>query len=280
MSSKTKPIDILLATIDRHQPLAMTLSGLALQTLSDLRLVIADQSEQPVWDDPTIRNLLRLIEVRGGQVEYHHRTERRGIAEQRHFLLGKASAPYVLYLDDDVFMEPWVLSKLHEVIKEQGCAFVGAFGAGLSFLDDSRPDQQAIEYWEGRVQPEAVEPDSPEWERWHLHRAANLFHVAQKLPPGESRLYKIAWISTCILYNRQMLESVGGFSFWEKLPRFHSGEEVLVQNLLMRLWGGCGIIPAGTYFAQAPTTTLNPEGRVDGHALDLLPEMLDRYVHV
>jgi hypothetical protein len=69
----------------------------------------------------------------------------------------------------------------------------------------------------------------------------------------------------------------GGFSFWPQLPRYHSGEEVLVQNLLMRRWGGCGMAPSGTYYSQVPTTVLNDRGNVDGHALDLLPEMVRRY---
>ena len=46
----------------------------------------------------------------------------------------------------------------------------------------------------------------------------------------------------------------------------------------MRRWGGCGILPSGTYYAQTPTTVLNERGMVDGHALDLLPEMVARYV--
>jgi hypothetical protein len=70
---------------------------------------------------------------------------------------------------------------------------------------------------------------------------------------------------------------VGGFSFWDKLPRYQSGEEVLVQNLLMRRWGGCAIMPSGTYYAQLPSTVLNPQGTVDGHALDLLPGMVQQY---
>jgi hypothetical protein len=52
---------------------------------------------------------------------------------------------------------------------------------------------------------------------------------------------------------------------------------VLLQNLLMRRWGGCAIVPSGTYYAQLPSTVLNEEGSVDGHALDLLPDMLARY---
>ena len=111
-----------------------------------------------------------------------------------------------------------------------------------------------------------------------LHRAANLWHASRSLPAGQFRLYKVAWIASCILYDRQKLLEVGGFSFWTRLPRYHSGEEVLVQNLLMRLWGGCGIMPSGTYYSQVPSTVLNPRGAVDGHALALLPEMVERYV--
>ena len=74
-----------------------------------------------------------------------------------------------------------------------------------------------------------------------------------------------------------MLVDVGGFSFWPRLPRYHSGEEVLVQNLLMRRWGGCGLRPSGTCHSELPSTVLNAEGGVDGHALSLLPEMIARY---
>ena len=50
------------------------------------------------------------------------------------------------------------------------------------------------------------------------------------------------WVAACALYDRQKLLAVGGFSFWKRLPRYHSGEEVLVQNLLMRRWGACAIL--------------------------------------
>jgi len=219
----------------------------------------------------------RVIEEHGGAVEWHHRPPLHGIAEQRDFLLRQATAETVLYLDDDVLMEPWVLEMLLAILRDEGCAFVGAFPAGLSHRHDRRPEQQKIDYWQGPVCPEIVEPESAEWERWQLHRAANLHHVAESLPPGTWRHYKVAWIASCILYDRRKLEAVGGFSFWPRLPRYHSGEEVLVQNLLMRCWGGCGMVPSGTYYSQVPTTVLNDRGSVDGHALDLLPEMVEHY---
>lgn len=270
-------VDILLPTRNRLESLILTLSGVAAQTVRALHVIVADQSSEPVGDSPVVQTLRRLIEARGGSVEWHYRIPSQGIAEQRDFLLGRATADSVLYLDDDVFMEPWVVERLLDTLQTERCGFVGAFPTGLSYRNDVRPDQQIVEFWDGSVRPEVVNPGSPEWERWQLHRAANLYHVSQSVPPGEVRRYKVAWIASCILYDRAKLLDVGGFSFWSRLPRYHSGEEVLVQNLLMRRWGGCAIMPSGTYHAEMPSTVLNPAGTVDGHALDLLPEMVERY---
>ncbi len=276
-------VDVLLPTCNRPESLVMTLAGLAGQTLCDIHLVISDQGDAPAKDSPVVQSLLRIIEERSGEsaeapiIEYHRRVPSKGIAEQRHFLLTRARCSHVLYLDDDVFMEPWVLEALLGTLKTEGCGFVGAFPTGLSFRNDVRKEQQRMDCWEGRVRPECVAPGSAEWERRHLHRAANLYHASRTIPPGELRRYKVAWIASCILYDRPKLLDVGGFSFWDRLPRYHSGEEVLVQNLLMRRWGGCAIAPSGTYHSELPSTVLNEKGGVDGHALALLPEMIMRY---
>lgn len=270
-------VDILLPTRNRLPSLIMTVTGVAMQSEQNLGVIVADQSDEPADRLPVVQSLRRLITARGGSVEWHWRADAHGIAEQRDFLLHQSSAPAVLYLDDDVLMEPWVISYLLDVLRTERCAFVGAFPSGLSFIDDVRPLQQRVEFWDGPVRPEAVDPGSREWERWQLHRAANPYHVARALQPGEVRRYKIAWTGACVLYDRTKLLEVGGFSFWRRLPRYHSGEEVLVQNLLMRRWGGCAIMPSGTYFSEMPTSVLNATGTVDGHALELLPEMIERY---
>lgn len=272
-------IDILLPTCNRLPSLILTLSGVASQTLADLRVIVSDQSGEPVGDVPVVKTLRRVIEARGGAVEWHRRVPSKGIAEQRQFLLEQSRAPSVLYLDDDVLMEPDVLERLLAVLEQQHCGFVGAFPNGLSYRNDVRPAQQVVEFWEhGRVLPEALDPGTAAWERWNLHRAANLYHASKRLlAPGESRLYRVSWVASCILYDRRKLVEVGGFSFWDRLPRYHSGEEVLVQNLLMRRWGGCGVMPSGTWYSEVPSTVLNDAGTVDGHALALLPEMIDRY---
>lgn len=270
-------VDVLLPTVNRLESLIAALAGVASQSLADMHLIVADQSDEPAERSPVVRSLLRVIEARGGSVEWHTRPQIHGIAEQRHFLLQRSRSPAVLFLDDDVFMEPWVADRLYAVLQEQGCGFVGAFPAGLSHRDDVRPQQQILEPWEDGVQPESVEPEGRGWERFHLHRAANVYHAVRGLPAGSHLIYKVAWIAACILYDRDKLLEIGGFSFWDRLPRWHSGEEVLVQNLLMRRWGGCAILPSGTYSTEVATTVLNQAGTVDGHALDLLPEMVARF---
>lgn len=268
-------VEILLPTYNRLPSLLMTLSGIATQTFAHLRLIVADQSQEPVRDHPVLRSLRGVIEARGGEVIWYTRPPVHGIAEQRQFLLSRASANYVLYLDDDVLMESQVVERMMGTLYRERCGFVGAFPTDLTYLSDVRPEQQKIEYWAGPVQPEVIEPGSPQWERYHIHRAANLYHVSQFYPRHvPPRPYKVAWVGACVMYDRAKLLAVGGFSFWPRLPRYHSGEEVLVQNLLMRRWGGCALMPSGTYFAQVPSTTLNDAGTVDGHALDLLTEMV------
>jgi glycosyltransferase involved in cell wall biosynthesis len=273
-------VDILLPTYNRLHSLIMALSGVAGQTCSSFRLIVSDQSDTPAREDPVVQSLIRVLEARGATVNWHYRVPSQGIAEQRDFLLHQATAQYVLYLDDDVWMQPDTLQMMLDVIKEQQCGFVGAFPNGLSFRDDIRPHQQHIEFWDGPVTPEVVEPDSPQWERNVLHRAANLYHVSLQIPRGQHRLYKVAWIAACILYDREKLLAIGGFSFWDQLPRYQSGEEVLVQNLMMRRWGGCSLAPSGTYFSEIPSTVLNENGTVDGHALDLLEAMVEQYIPV
>ncbi len=276
-------VDVLIPTYNRRESLLLTLAGVANQTLTDLRVVVADQSAEPAARSPVIQAARRIIETRGGAVEWHERPEARGIAEQRDFLLRRASADAALFLDDDVFMEPWVVERLLTTLRAEGCGFVGAFATQPLYLHDVRPDQQRITFWEGPVRPEIVdlsaagERGADPWNRAQLHRAANLHHIGRSLPPGAWRRYKVAWLGACVLYDRAKLLAVGGFSFWPRLPRYHTGEDVVVQHLLLRRWGGCGIVPAGTYFTEVPTTTFNAAGTVDGSALDLLPELVARY---
>ncbi len=266
----TAIIDVLIPTYRRSAALAVTLTSLCAQTFADFRVVISDQTEadQPL-PTPEVQAALRVLAIHGQAIALHRHLPRRGLAEQRQFLLDQVTAPYALFLDDDLILEPDVIGRMYKAIREEDCGFVGCAAIGLSFIQDVRPQEQAIAFWQGPVQPETVKPGSPAWERFRLHNAANLYHVQQRLglSPDRQRKYRIAWAAGCGLYDTTKLRDVGGFEFWRDLPAEHCGEDVLTQLRVMARYGGCGLIPSGVYHQELPTTV--PNRSVD--APQLLP---------
>src|ERR671926_389854 len=143
-------VDVLIPTCDRPEALAVTLASLCAQTLPAFRVVISDQSERPDLPDgavraPEVLTPLRLLAARARQVETHRHLPRRGLAEQRQFLLEQARARYALFLDDDVLCDPDLLERLLAVLVEQRCGFVGVPLVGPRPPGRRRPHQQAIE---------------------------------------------------------------------------------------------------------------------------------------
>ena len=250
-------IDVLIPTCDRPCALAVTLAALQAQTFTDLRVVISDQSlHQSVFEKTEVKAVLRILRATGREVDIYRHLPRRGMAEQRAFLLSKVIAPYCLFLDDDVIMESDLIERLQRTIRVQHCGFIGSALHGLSYIDDVRPHQQQIELWKSDVMPEVIKPNSKAWDRHHLHRAANLFHVQEKLGArkDKTRLYHVAWVGGCTLFDTEKLRAVGGFDFWRELPTDHCGEDVLAQLRVMERFGGCGMIPSGAYHMELQTT--------------------------
>lgn len=260
----TVAVDVLIPTYRRPAALAVTLTALLGQTFRDFRAVVSDQTEEfDATAAGEVQAVLRVLRARGHPVETHRHLPRRGLAEHRQFLLDRASAPYALFLDDDVILEPDALERMVRAIREERCGFVGCAVIGLSYADDVRPHEQAVEFWDGPVRPERVEPGTPQWERHRLHNAANLYHLQRRLgvTGDRQRKYRVAWIGGCVLYDTAKLRAAGGFSFWRQLPPDHCGEDVLAQLRVMERFGGCGLLPSGVYHQELPTTV--PERRVD-----------------
>ncbi len=260
----TSTIDVLIPTYLRPAALAVTLTSLIGQTWRDFRVVISDQSDdRDGLDAGEVRAVVRVLRACGLEVALHHHVPRRGLAEHRQFLLDQAEAPYALFLDDDVILEPDLLERLLRALRTERCGFVGAALIGLKYEHVVRPDEEAIEFWDGPVRPELVVPGSPSWDRHRLHNACNLLHLQRRLgiTPDRQRLYKVAWVGGCVLYDVANLRAVGGFSFWEELPTAHCGEDVLAQIRVMARFGGGGLIPTGAYHQDLPTTV--EDRRVD-----------------
>lgn len=270
-------IDILIPTYRRKTGLAITLTSLLGQSFTDFDVIVSDQSEDDntYLDSIEISTLARALRWHGHRVKLLRHLPRRGMAEQRNFLLSQSSAPYAHFLDDDVLLDPPVLERMLCVIQTERCGFVGCPATGLGYLDDVRPHQQGIELWEGPVTPEPFEPETLPWHRHVVNNAANPLHLEQQLVKGNAIVrYKVAWVGGAnVLYDRARLLDVGGFSWWERLPPEHAGEEVVAQFLLIRKYGGCGILPSGTYHLGLPT---NVEDR-RRNATELFGELLQEY---
>jgi GT2 family glycosyltransferase len=251
-------VDVLIPTVGRLAELAVTLAGLAAQDDPSFTVTISDQSDDGrALQAPAVTAMIRVLQAQGRPVEVLRHLPRRGLAEHRQFLLDQSSAELVLFLDDDVWLEPHCLERMVDAISTLDCGFVGSAPMGLTFLDDRRPHhQESFEPWEGPVVPERVRPDTSAIERASLHGAANLVHVAEEVPvPRDGWLpYKIAWIGACTLFRRSALVAAGGFDFWKALPDVHAGEDVAAQWRVMEQFGAAGILPSGAVHLEAPTT--------------------------
>ncbi|WP_082495603.1 glycosyltransferase [Agreia sp. Leaf335] len=220
-------IDVLIPTVGRPAELAVTLAGLAAQDDPPFRVIISDQSDDAIGTaHPAVEAMVRVLRAQGRTVEVHRHLPRRGLAEQRQYLFDCSSAPAVLYLDDDVWLEPGQLETMSSALDTLGCGFVGEAVQGLSYLDDERPEQQSgFELWSAKVEPERVRRGLPAFDRWPLHNAANLTHIARRIPLSSHgwAAYKVASVGGCVLYSRHVLEEAGAFRFWSDLPAQHSG---------------------------------------------------------
>jgi glycosyltransferase involved in cell wall biosynthesis len=254
-------VTVLIPTYNRINALVATLTALCSQTFRDFDIVVSDQSDSFAGDDKTIQTIVRILELHGNPVKLLYNMPKKGIAHQRQFLLDNVTGKYALFMDDDVVLEPDVIARMVKALDEEQVGFCGMALIGLSYLNDVRPHQQNVEFWDGPVKPEVILPGTKEWGRWPLHNAANILHAGQRLniTPENQKKYKVAWVGGCILYDTDKLKETGGFGFWEKLPEEHCGEDVYAQHQLMKKYGGFGLMPSGAYHLELPTTIVNRE---------------------
>ena len=93
-------VDVLIPTYNRPDALGVTLTSLCSQTYRDFRVTISDQTEgQDMEAVDTIQTVQQVLQLHGHQPRILKHLPRRGITEQRQFLLEQAISPYVLFLN-------------------------------------------------------------------------------------------------------------------------------------------------------------------------------------
>jgi len=255
--NKTKDITVLIPTLNRLTALAVTLTSLCFQSEKSFDVIISDQSfDENIYEDKSLQTVIRLLELHGHSVSILKNLPLQGMAQQRQFLLDHSKSRYSLFLDNDILLKPFVLKNMKRLLQRYNCGFVGSALTGLSFQNDVRPHQQKIDFWEDEVKPETIVPNSEKWQRYKLHNAANILHVEEKYDctPDNPKVYKVAWVGGCVMYDTEKLIASGGFRFWKDLPEQHCGEDVLAQIRVMKKFGGCGMLPSGAYHQEVETS--------------------------
>ena len=255
--NKKKDITVLIPTYNRLKALAVTLTSLCFQTEKSFNIIISDQSfDETIYEDQSLQAVLRLLDLHGHAVSVKKNSPPQGMAQQRQFLLNHSQSQFSLFLDDDVILEPFVLRNMKQMLQKYNCGFVGSALTGLSYKNDVRPHQQQIEFWQDEVKPETIVPNDEKWQRYKLHNAANILHIEEKYDStaDSPKVYRVAWVGGCVMYDTEKLIDAGGFRFWKELPEQHCGEDVLAQLRVMKKFGGCGMLPSGAYHQEVTTS--------------------------
>jgi hypothetical protein len=249
-------VDVLIPTAGSAAGLGATLASLANQRYPSFRVTAAWphlEGDEAPW----LAGLVRVLEARGHAVRLVDAGATSLEGGRAQALLDRAAAEYVLVVEDGVFLEADLLGRLVAGIRASGSAFVGSNVVDLRFRDEHRPEEEAIEFWDGPVRPEEIRVATRGWARRKVHRGANLQHLRERLPRTRDRLYRVADIGGCVLYDTARLRSIGGFRP-ERDPRRSSAVPAsnasASQLRLLERYGGAGLFPSGAYRLTTSTT--------------------------
>jgi len=249
-------VDVLIPATGSPVSLGATLASLASQRYEAFRVSIAAPPLAP-RDEAEIRALAGILAAHGHAVRLDDVAQPVKSGGRRQALVDRATASYLLVVDDGIFLEPDLIGRLVAAIRAAGSGFVGSSVIDLRFRMEHRLDEQSIDFWDGPVQPEEIHVGSPAWERRRLHRGANLQHLRERLPRTRDRLYRVADVQGCVLYDAAKLHAAGGFRVRPDHghdPAVPTGTESAAQLRLLARFGGAGLFPSGAYRLTAETT--------------------------
>lgn len=130
---------------DNNEPttLGYPLISLALQSFQDFSVYIHDEGNRDIFADRNIRLILNLLAMKGSSVNYSRSLDRHGVAFARRKMLSLIKdEPYLLWLDDDMIIEPSAINALVTMIESNPC--IGFVQGTKKELDPLRKYYQDI----------------------------------------------------------------------------------------------------------------------------------------
>ncbi len=115
------PVSTIIPTLDRRERLARTVAGLLAQSAVPAEILIVDASARPVTPAD-------MPPTPPGVQVHCLRAEQRGAAAQRNQAQLQARQPFILYMDDDVDLEPGCIAALWSTLQSHprcgGCGTI------------------------------------------------------------------------------------------------------------------------------------------------------------
>ena len=253
---------MLIPTFNRPAALAVTLTSLCSQTFTDFRVIVSDQTEDyDVADAGEVKAPVRVLQAHGHEVRIFKHLPRRGMAEQRQFLLDQVTAPYALFLDDDLILEPWVIRNMLAAIREEGDLRVCRQRGDRPELPGRRAacTSRRSSFGTGRCSPRPSCRTATVGSAGSCTTRPTSITSSSASASGRTTRASTRWPGSApaSCTTRPSSATVGGYSFWQELPPEHTGEDVLAQMRVMAKYGGCGILPSGVYHLELPTTVVD-----------------------
>ncbi|MBI2777764.1 MAG: hypothetical protein HYX57_10960 [Chloroflexi bacterium] len=265
-------VDVVIPAARSTAGLGATLASLAAQRYPAFRATV--DISPGLEAGASLDALVRLLEARGHPAHLEASASGGG-GPIRDLNRLRGSAPYLLVVEEGVFLEPDLIGRLVAAMRSTPSGFVGSSAVSL----DARSERAArgpagISFWDGPVRPEVLS-EAAQAERRRLHRGASLQDLRERLPRTRDRLYRIADIDGCVLYDTEKLRSVGGFPAVEPGSADHRAGDVgsglpdpgqgVVQRRLLARHGGAGLFPSGAFrlvpaVAMAAPTVLGDAG--------------------
>lgn len=215
------PCSAVIATRHRADPLRRTLDSLLAQDALPSELLVIDGSDADLGETARVcRELAPRFDARGCRLA-HHRAALRGAAPQRNEGVALARERHVLFLDDDILLEPRCLARLHAALESDE-----RIGGASAMITNQRFERPGVV---GRLVGWLVSGspcDRLEWAGRYL--APGL----QMLPADDPSLpdaVPVEWINAgCTVYRREALPV-------PPFPDFFTGASVAEDFTLSRI---------------------------------------------